>query len=65
MYHELMNQLIKHKEERYSSLISWFYNFSYLSQAKEQGYSAVLTLGSKAMTSATNLALQAVTKVNN
>jgi len=33
-----------------------------ISKAKEQGYSAVLTLGSKAMTSATNLALQAVTK---
>lgn len=33
-----------------------------ISKAKEQGYSAVLTVGSKAMTSATNLALQAITK---
>jgi len=33
-----------------------------ISKAKEQGYSAVLTLGSKAMTSATNLAIQAVSR---
>ena len=45
--------------------LEWFSILALISlQAKEQGYSAVLTVGSKAMTSATNLALQAITKVS-